>query len=89
MPVYTVMFGHSGPSRYALPSDAIGSIRPKIRFLIAGQSTESTVILTPSTPPSRAPSARSAGYTYIFVGMQPTFTQVPPNLPCSTIAMSR
>ena len=42
VPVYTVMFGHSGPSRYALPAATIGSMRPNTRSRSAGQSTAST-----------------------------------------------
>ena len=44
---------------------------------------------SPDGRPWRTARARSAGCTNIFVGMQPTLRQVPPNVPCSTSATSR
>src|SRR5690242_10132487 len=55
---------------------------------MAGQSTVGAGKSTPSRLASRASTIRSAGSTYIFVGMQPTLRQVPPKRPCSTIPMS-
>ena len=64
-------------------------MRPKMRSRMSGHRTRSRVSSTPSAPASSAPAARSAGYTNILVGMQPTFRHVPPNVPPSTMAMSR
>ena len=67
----------------------MGSIRPKIRSLMAGQSARSVLVRSPSWAPWRAARATSAGYTSILDGMQPRFMQVPPKAQGSAMAMSQ
>ena len=76
-------------TRYSRPPAEIGSMRPNTRSRMSVQRTLSTPASTPSRAAPRTLSATSAGSTNIFVGMQPTFRQVPPKTPCSTIATSR
>ena len=87
VPSYTVRFALSAWwCRYCELFAAIGSIRPKMRSRIAGQRTLSRVSSTPYRELIDGVAARSAVCTNILVGMQPTFRQVPPNVPRSTIA---
>ena len=69
-------------ARYSSPPAEIGSIRPKTRSRIAGQSTPSSRSRTPSAADSAGARARSAVRTNILVGMQPRFRQVPPKTAC-------
>ncbi len=73
-------------ARHSRPEVEIGSIRPKIRSRISGQRARSKVVSTPSRSACVAAYARSAGWTNILVGMQPTLRQVPPNVPFSRMA---
>src|SRR4051794_16327616 len=61
-------------------------MRPKTRSRTSGQRTPRSSASTPSFADAAGVAARSAVCTNIFVGMQPTFRQVPPNTPRSTIA---
>jgi hypothetical protein len=81
-----VMFGEP-LARYSRPSTEIGSMRPKIRSRIAGQSAPPTFTSSPSRALSRASWATSAGSTNIFDGTQPRLMHVPPNTSRSTIAI--
>jgi hypothetical protein len=73
--------------RYCEPPAAIGSIRPKMRSRISGQRTPVSCSSTPYRELIEGVLARSAVCTNILVGMQPTFRQVPPKVPRSTIAV--
>ena len=74
-------------ARYSSPPAVIGSIRPKTRSRMAGQSAPLNEVSTPRRWPWRAASATSAGRTNIFDGMQPTFRHVPPKVPRSIRAI--
>src|SRR5436190_21576067 len=54
---------------------------------MAGQSTRSTLLVTPNGALVRAVRARAAACTNIFVGTQPRCRQVPPHLSASMIAI--
>ncbi len=77
----------SRSARKLRPATEIGSIRRKIRSRISAQCTLSRLRSTPSERACSAEAARSAGWTNIFVGMQPTLRQVPPKVPFSRIAV--
>ena len=65
------------------------SIRPKIRSRIEAKDAPRNCRSTPTRTASDGEDAKSAGSTNIFVGMQPTLRQVPPNAPESMIAARR
>jgi hypothetical protein len=73
--------------RWATALSCSGSMRPKTRSLIAGQSAPPQSARTPNRPASRTVRATSAVWTSILDGMQPRFRQVPPNLLASTTAI--
>src|SRR3954454_3068621 len=65
----------------------MASMRRKMRSRSAGHSARGAGPCRSSRLQSVAAAARSAGYTNILVGMQPTLTHVPPNTPSSTTAI--
>ena len=71
----------AGRDRVDPPEDAVADARPVDRRLGEGDAEPVGVV--------RPRRTRSAGSTNILVGMQPTFRQVPPKVPPSTIATSR
>lgn len=79
VPRSRVRFALSGwEARYSSPPAEIGSMRPKTRSRMAGQSTPSRLSVSPKRSDSAGALARSAVCTNILVGMQPRFRQVPP-----------
>ena len=62
-------------------------MRPKMRSRMSRQRTPFSSSSTPYFALCEGVYATSAAYTNIFVGMQPTFRQVPPKVPFSTMAV--
>ena len=86
VPSISVTFGVP-VARYSRPPTEIGSIRPKMRSRIIGQSAPLNWVSMPSFSDVSAASATSAGSTNIFEGMQPRLMHVPPKTSRSTRAI--
>ena len=86
VPSISVRFGVP-VARYSRPPAEIGSIRPKMRSRIIGQSAPLNWVSMPSFSDVSAARATSAGSTNIFDGMHPRLRHVPPNTSRSTRAI--